>query len=344
MINVDALAVLTVSTASFAQSSVTLFGVVDAAVTYTKKGAAKTTSMTDSALNSSRFGVRGEEDLGGGLKAGFHLEAGVNNDNGTGDATNTNNQDPTAAAAPRSGTQGLTFNRRSTLSLMGGFGEIRVGRDYTPLFWNHTVYDPFGTNGVGASQALSGAAPATLIAGVRASNSIGYMSPSFSGFKVQLQTFLGENASNSADGKNSGSGNGIRATYDQGPLSLALATAKYDTALNAKHDGTNFGASFDLGVAKVMGLYSEDKDSVGGVNADKVKGYLVGLTAPLGAGTAKAAWSNSKQGSTMDTDKFAVGYVYGLSKRTSLYTTLAQTKPKTGDKTTGFDLGVSHSF
>lgn len=341
-----ALATLAAATGSFAQSTVTLFGVVDAAVTSTKTGAAKTTAMTTSALNSSRIGFKGTEDLGGGMSASFHLEAGVNNDSGAGAGTNTNNQASGQIAGTTTvGSQGLTFNRRSTVSLEGGFGEVRVGRDYTPLFWNQTVYDAFGTNGVGASQANAGANPASLVVGLRASNSIGYISPSFSGFKVQVQTFFGENASNdTVAGKNSGSGNGLRATYDQGPISLALATAKYDTALNTTHEGTNLGASYDLGVAKVMAVYSQDQDSVSGVDADKVKGYALGVAAPLGAGTVKAAVSNSKQGTTVDTDKFAVGYVYGLSKRTSLYTTFAQTKPKTGDKTTGFDLGVSHSF
>jgi hypothetical protein len=71
---------------------------------------------------------------------------------------------------------------------------------------------------------------------------------------------------------------------------------------------------------------------------------LVGLTAPLGAGVAKLAFSNAKQGTTLDTDKVAVGYVYSLSKRTSLYTTLASSKDIAKVKTTGFDLGVSHSF
>lgn len=324
----------------------TLFGIVDAAVTYTKTGAAKKTAITDSAQNSSRIGFRGVEDLGGGLKAAFHLEAGVNNDNGAGDGTNTNNQASGQVAGTTTvGSQGLTFNRRSTLSLEGGFGEVRVGRDYTPLFWNQTVYDPFGTNGVGASQANAGANPAALVVGVRASNSIGYFSPSFNGLKVQLQTFMGENASNdTTNGKSSGTGNGLRVTYDAGPLSLAVATAKYDTALNAEHEGTNFGASYNFGVAKAMAVYSEDQGSTGGVSAAKVKGYLLGATAPLGAGTVKLAFSNSKQGTTVDTDKVAIGYVYGLSKRTSLYTTFAQTKPMTGDKTNGFDFGVSHSF
>jgi len=343
-----ALAAVAATGAAFAQSTVTLFGVADTAVTYTKTGAAKKTSMTTSGLNSSRIGFRGEEDLGGGMKAAFHMEAGVNTDSGAGAGTNTNNQaNGQIAAATTVGSQGLTFNRRMTASLMGGFGELRVGRDYTPLFWNQTMYDPFGTNGVGQSQANAGANPASLVVGVRASNSIGYLSPSFNGFQVQLQTYLGENASNdTTNGKNSGSGNGLRATYANGPVSLALATAKYDTALNTKHDGTNFGASYDLGVVKLMAVYSQDQDSVSGVDADKVKGTLIGLTAPLGAGVVKAAWSNSKQGAdeTKNIDKFAVGYVYSLSKRTSIYTTLANTKPKSGDKTTGFDLGLSHSF
>ncbi len=315
----------------------TLFGVADLAYTYSKTGAAKTNSMTDSGLNSSRFGVRGEEDLGGGLKAGFHLEAGTNPDNGTGDATNTNNQDPTSVAAPRAGTQGLTFNRRSTLSLMGGFGEVRLGRDYTPHFWNHTVYDPFGTNGSGSSVANNVNAVATNFTGVRASNSIGYLSPSFNGFAVQLQTYMGENAST---GTKAGNGTSLRATYANGPVSLAVATGKTTTGAGTDWKATNFGASYDLGVAKVMALSSTDKVT----GAADYKGYLVGVTAPLGAGVAKIAFSNYKQGTATDTDKVAVGYVYNLSKRTSIYTTLANTKPVTGDKTTGFDLGVSHSF
>lgn len=321
-----------------------MFGVADLAYTQTKTGAAKTSSMTDSGQASSRFGVRGTEDLGGGLKASFWLEAGTNPDNGTGDATNNNNQavaafdSVTGANAPvRAGTQGLTFNRRSTLSLEGGFGELRLGRDYTPHFWNHTVYDPFGTNGSGSSVANNVNAIATNLTGVRASNSIGYFSPSFSGFKVQVQTFMGENAST---GTKAGNGNALRVTYDQGPLSLAVATGKTTTGAGSDWKATNFGASYDLGVAKVMALSSTDK--VTG-QAD-IKGYLVGATAPLGAGVAKIAVSNYKQGTATDTDKVAVGYVYSLSKRTPLYTTFANTKPLTGDKTTGFDLGVTHSF
>jgi predicted porin len=89
-----------------------------------------------------------------------------------------------------------------------------------------------------------------------------------------------------------------------------------------------------------MALSSTDKVT----GAADIEGFLIGATAPLGAGVAKIAFSNNKQGTTLDTDKTAIGYVYSLSKRTVVYTTYATTKPMTGDKTTGFDLGMTHSF
>ena len=85
------------------------------------------------------------------MSASFWLEAGLDNDDGHGAATNSNNQ-PSGAGAGVDGRQGLTFNRRSTVSLAGGWGELRLGRDYTPQFWNLTVFDPFGTNGVGTDR------------------------------------------------------------------------------------------------------------------------------------------------------------------------------------------------
>ena len=166
-----ALAVLAASGAAMAQSSVTLFGIVDATYAYGSGSVANKSQLTNSGYNSSRLGFRGVEDLGGGMSASFWLEAGVNNDNGSGGTTSTNNQ----GASGVTGGGGLTFNRRSTVSLNGGFGEVRLGRDYTPQFWNLTVFDPFGTNGVGTTQTLNSSlgGPTTI----RASNSIGYFLP-----------------------------------------------------------------------------------------------------------------------------------------------------------------------
>ncbi len=135
-----------------AQSSVTLFGVVDAAYAVGNGSLTDKTQLRNSGYNSSRLGFRGTEDLGGGMKASFWLEAGVNNDDGTGSASSALNQAQTAANV---GTQGLTFNRRSTVSLEGKMGEVRLGRDYTPQFWSETAFDPFGTNGVGTNIAFN---------------------------------------------------------------------------------------------------------------------------------------------------------------------------------------------
>src|SRR5687768_6298149 len=122
-----ALAVMAAAGAASAQSSVTLFGIVDATLAWGRGTVADRFQLTNSGYNSSRLGFRGTEDLGGGMSASFWLEAGVNNDNGTGAATNANNQTLPALTAPaagaalsasgvRAGQQGLTFNRRSTVS------------------------------------------------------------------------------------------------------------------------------------------------------------------------------------------------------------------------------------
>lgn len=321
----------------------TLFGIVDAAYAKGTGSVSDKTQLKNSGYNSSRFGVRGVEDLGGGLKASFHLEAGVNNDDGTGAASNTNNQAVTAANA---GTQGLTFNRRSTVSLEGGFGEVRLGRDYTPQFWTETAYDPFGTNGVGSNIATAKGG----VTGVRASNSIGYLSPSFSGLKVWAQAYMGENASTAA--AKAGDGNAIRVTYDAGPLSLAVATSSTKVALNTKNKTSNIGGSYDLGVAKLFAQTNQTK--VDG-SAD-IDGYVVGATAPLGAGTVRFSLSETDKAGAKS-NLTAIGYVYGLSKRTDLYATYARVTNKGGAtaalngavtganaSSSGYDFGVKHSF
>jgi len=178
-----ALAALTAfAGAASAQSSVTLFGVVDVSACYTEYDDKGQYQLATDGNASSRLGFRGVEDLGGGLKAGFWLEGSLSADTGT---------MPLASINGGSGNSAAIFQRRATVSLMGGWGEIRLGRDYTPTFWNWTVFDPFGTNGVGASTNLglevAGLAPGgsygTL---VRANNTVGYFLPAMGGFYGQI--------------------------------------------------------------------------------------------------------------------------------------------------------------
>src|SRR5688572_8621132 len=114
-----ALAVMAAAGAASAQSSVTLFGIVDATFNHGRAdGGSRVTQLTNSGYNSSRLGFRGTEDLGGGMSASFWLEAGISNDDGrAGGAIPAGNQGVTIA-----GNSGLNFNRRSTVSLAGGWG------------------------------------------------------------------------------------------------------------------------------------------------------------------------------------------------------------------------------
>ena len=324
-----ALAVLAASGTSFAQSTVTMFGIVDAAVSVAKGDVADKTSMINSGYNSSRFGVRGVEDLGGGLKASFHLEGALSNDDGN--AT------------------GFNFQRRSLVSLMGGFGQIDLGREYTPHFWNHTVYDPFGTNGSGTQIGLNTAAGGSTT--VRTNNAVNYYTPTMGGFKLQLQTAFGEQASNAA-APDAGNMTSARLSYDAGKLSAAVATGKTNVSAGVDITSTNYGAAYDFGVAKLMGSVFKD-EKTGATDTD---GYVVGFTAPLGAGTFRAALSQTEAGAAQS-KKTAIGYIYGLSKRTDLYATYARVtnsggaSASAGGATGGvngssnaMDFGVKHSF
>ena len=163
---------------------------MDAAVSYQTTGARELatgatvtqsqTALRNSGYNASRLGLRGTEDLGGGLSASFWLEGALNNDDGTGTATG----------------GGLNWQRRSTLSLAGGFGELRLGRDYTPTYWNDTVFDPFGTSGSGASVIYSVSNGSGLANPnyMRSSNAVAYFLPSdLRGFYGQVSYGLSEN-------------------------------------------------------------------------------------------------------------------------------------------------------
>ena len=332
-----ALAAVAATGAAFAQSSVTLFGIVDLNVRNVKQGDVNLTSMGQDGTASSRLGFRGVEDLGGGMKAGFWLEAGLNPDTGT--------------------PNGLQFQRRSTVSLMGNFGEVRLGRDYVPTFWNHTVYDPFGTNGVGNSTntfSVLGSGATTL---VRTNNSIGYFLPNLGGFSGQFMYALKETkAANSA-----GEYAGLRLTYAAGPLSVAVAAAKEGSTIETESfERSNIGASYDFGVAKPMVQYA-----IGKFGEAEVKHLLVGVVAPVGPGSIKASFVRSEFENFNGggaADQFAIGYEYNLSKRTAVYGNYARIDNKDGSslgystgfgaaagqitngKSTGIEFGVRHAF
>ncbi|NPC55605.1 porin [Caenimonas soli] len=348
-----AAATLAYSGGTLAQSSVTLFGIVDAAYAHGSGSTASRNQLTSGSNASSRVGFRGTEDLGGGLSASFWLEAQFNTDNGTGLATNTNNQTSGTGTAA-AGTQGLNFNRRSTVSLAGPWGELRLGRDYTGHYRNRVDTDPFSVVGVGATQVNVG-----TLAGqtsTRASNAIGYFTPAeLGGFFGQAQYYLGENPSGTPTERD-GSGYSLRAGYKGGPLTVSGAYAETRMA-SGDIVSTNVGAIFDTGSARLMGAIFRDKTE--SPIAVTGKGYTLGAVVLAGPGEIKVAVSRygSDAGAQPHSRKIALGYVHNLSKRTALYATYARVGNSGGattalngsttaanDRSTGYDLGVRHSF
>lgn len=320
-----------------AQSSVTLFGTVDLSAKYVKNdGSIKRVSLSQDGINSSQLGFRGVEDLGGGLKASFILLSGVSADTGR------NSGD----------TGGKTFNRRATVSLMGGFGEVRLGRDYTPTFWNNTVFDAFGTNGLGDSSHVAlGLLQPTF---VRADNSIGYFLPS------NIGGLYGQFMVAAAEGVVPGKYIGGRVGFAAGPFDIAGAYATSGIAGSTEKAKTaNIGASYNLGVVKLMGYYDQTKALT--VKQTRISGSVV---VPLGQGEIHAGYSQGKldTAAAPKAQQLALGYVYNLSKRTAVYSTISQVSNKNGatasvtsgtaqtaapiasGKSKGVEFGVRHFF
>ena len=366
-----AAALMAAAGAASAQSSVTLFGIIDATVEHgsaSGAGSTSSTQLTNSGYNSSRIGLRGTEDLGGGLAASFWLEGGLGNDDGTaGGAIATGNQGVTTSGGS------LNFNRRSTVSLAGRWGELRLGRDYSPSYWNLTNFDPFGANGVGTTLGLAGAVAAGMTtagtAGVqmRASNSVGYFLPeNLGGFYGQGMAYMGENSQDGSATQNDGRGLGLRLGYKRGPLDVAAAWQRTDFAQSATTGDFrtwNVGAQWDLGLASLMAQYGEDdRESLTELHGRQ---WLVGALVPVGAGELRASYSSYRiddNNGTADphAQKLALGYVHNLSKRTALYATVARVSNSNGSaialggatygtgvtngSSTGYDLGIRHSF
>lgn len=324
--------------AAVAQSSVTLFGVIDADMKYVKTGGLTVKKLDSGGLNTSRFGVRGTEDLGGGLKAGFWLESQVDTDTGV------------------AGGGSAFWGRRATVSLAGAFGEVRLGRNKTVSRLHLEDFDPTSFTGLGSVSAVYsnlGSGNGTSFG--RADNLASYSLPG------NLGGFYGGVDVSAGEGVGTNKGQSVRGGYKAGPLHVSGTYASTSNAAdNGKFKLTSVGAAYDFGVIRPSFSYTESK-----YLSRKQDIWTVSATAPLGQGSLWGSYTSAKTTgetgfATVGTPKlFALGYIYNLSKRTALYTTYAQLKndgttrfalggapaaTANGLKSTGYDVGIRHSF
>lgn len=315
-----AFAVLAASGAAMAQSSVTLYGRVDASIGSTKNtvSGVSTTKLfngSEVGLTGSRWGMKGTEDLGGGLKANFVLENRFNVDDGS---------------------SAGQFLGDAYLGLSGNFGAVHLGRTYS-------VYDSVKAVSVASNVFDSSSFTAFVLPAyeVRGANQIKYVSPSFSGFSAAASVALKE--TNVAGTENT---NSIGLFYAAGPLKAALGLQT-----RALGDNTILSADYNFGVASVSAGYSTfDANGTG----NDASGIAVGVTMPVGAMKFSVGYSTGKTetqaGATVtDLTSLGLGATYSLSKRTTLYAGFndSKTDNAAGVKTAGtrvYAAGVRHDF
>ncbi|MEP7099174.1 MAG: porin, partial [Burkholderiales bacterium] len=235
----------------------------------------------------------------------------------------------------------------------------RLGRDFTPTYTGYSDYDVFGDNGVAASGKFDSSLGTARDTGTRADNQIMYLLPS------NIGGVYGRAAVASGEGTAGKKYMGGRIGYAAGPVDVSVSYGQTTVAPLLGEDKfkvADIGASYDFGVVKLMGYYTQNKFA-----SQKLATYSLGVVAPIGLGQIKAAYTHSNASGTNaanvnvdanDANQFAVGYIYNLSKRTAVYSTASYVKNKGnatfnvnsalalagGQKSTGLEVGLRHAF
>lgn len=353
------LACLVLAVPAVAQSNVTLTGVVDLSVRHASHSQASVNSLASGGNSTSRLQISGTEDLGGGLVAGFWLEGSVLADTGTGGTGS-----------------GLVFDRRSTVQLAGPWGEVRLGRDWTPVFWGQVLADPFLATGIGSianylNQGVStvfrrsfGVQPTTLS---RSSNAVEYWLPAnLGGWYGQAMWAPSERAGSQSNNNVGSYGyQAFRAGWRNKSVDAALfgGTTRIDAQGEHLRQTGIYGAYiFDgnirLAASMVDSRFQQSRQSH----------TLVSLTAPWQQWVFKTSYNHLNQKGSdelgrnigaNDSSSWTLGAEYNLSKRTALYATGAwlnnrgaaqfavQGTPAgtpAGGSSRGYEFGIRHSF
>ena len=339
------LAVLAAAGAASAQSSVTLYGRVDAGLVSAKDqigGDGVTRTKLDSnVLNNSLWGFKGTEDLGNGLKANFVLEAGMNMDDGTATTYTVNGSDAKVTG----------FNRKATVGLSGNFGAVELGRNYT-------AYDSLrGATNNTADTNMAVTNDVWKVGGdyaVRTDNSVRFDSANYSGFSGAVAYAFGENK-NAATNLNNGATDtvSLHVKYANGPLLVGYAhqteeqkrSATTPFAVPSSTKYNLIAGSYDFGVAKLNAGYNKVTGSA--ARGDDTE-YQVGVSAPFGATTVYFGYANGKNEiGAVETKRagFDLAATYALSKRTTAYAGYKTYEVKdTKIENTVYGVGVRHVF
>ena len=299
---------------AFAQSSVTLFGQVDQWVGAKKlPGAERAWGERGGGMQTSYWGLKGQEDLGNNLKAIFSIEGFFTANDGQagsykGDAF---------------------FSRNAYVGLLSDYGTVTAGRHTTPYFVSTVLFNPFVDSYNFSPIVLHtflGLQGQGLVGDSGWNNSIEYQTPDFSGLNATAIYAFGNAAGQT--GQNEWGGT---VAYSRGPFAMMAAyqQVRFNFAPNdfssvapgfSSEQAAQVGATFDFGLAKLYAQYQYMIDSITPVGAHS-NGGEVGVSVPLGAGKALASYAYTKMVGSIDVTRntWSLGYDYSLSKRTDVY-------------------------
>lgn len=311
--------------ASAQTSAVQLYGVADMGFAHiSNKGGSSLNAVTSGRLQSSRFGFRGNEDLGGGLSAIFTLESGIEMD--TGSSTSST----------------VFFNRQSWVGLKSlQFGSVTLGRQYTPIY-DHLVHSSgaptFGlVGGAVDGIAIAGSTVGRFdntIGGSRIDNSIKYTSPNMGGFTTTAMMGFGEVAGDNAAGRTLAIGVG----YLKGPWSSAVTyltreckTSGGCTSVEAKDKVLALSGRYDFGFMNLGVIYTQQRNAK---NVKDTDGDVMSVRAvfPVNAWRLAIGYQelHDKSVRNQNVKQFNLGATYDLSKRSTLYTFYSNQKVSNG--------------
>lgn len=347
--NLIALAVLAASGVASAQSSVTLYGAADVwfgsakadsinPITGLKVDGVRQTVINSAGIDDSFFGIKGSEDLGSGLRANFVLEQAFNIDNG-------------GASVP-----GQAFSRQSYVGFSGGFGEVRLGKTFTPFDEISGATTPAFDSALAPTQNVWRSLDNTTSRGgyrANPANTVYYASPSFSGFSGAASYSFGEdkNLVNPAGNKASRT-TSFHVKYEGGPVYAGLAyQADKDAQVPSRTEKfLRLNGSYDFGVVKLLAGFGRVND-VGHVSGQKTTEWQIGADVPVSSAlTISGGYARSKDNAALgDVKRTGLGLAanYSLSKRTSVYGGVHASKEDFGAtelKTNIYAVGVRHTF
>jgi len=327
------------SSAAFAQSNVTVYGVVDAGVArMSATGLKSQTAVESGMLGGSRIGFKGVEDLGNGLKAVFVLEYALAVDDNTG--VGTTDQAGTFAGSNWSS----TVARQQFVGLTGNFGTAVVGRLQTAGYDWACAYNPLAGSALDTVGKLKAATLLSCGSAGRANNALAYISPSFGGVtiavnhaKVTESRALNNTPSDplalppvvGTPTQSDSNAYLVSATYANGPIGAGLVYSKINadatTLNNTNVVEIGLGGSYDFKVVKVFATYQTQKQSQLGANSEgSDRKYSLAVAAPVGAaGTVVGSYARNKLKNNIVADDSSsawnVSYLHALSKRTTAY-------------------------